>query len=217
MRHYSYKTLVKNNTTAQRAHSIGETIILWKAVYSMHQCKYSLSIVLRQGDTSSWDFPRLARIIASSIQDVWDLIGDVLSWLPRLFMADKLGLHVGFMCYLASLSPWKSPVIWYCTADLSIKPKSSIVCIFSQCFFPWQVGLSCDLFRWIYQILGSSQPRTASALAMHLVTPLTLCFQISSLPTAQIIMVPLGKAVCSWSSRVIIRGGVSVLKKIPKW
>lgn len=36
--------------------------------------------------------------------------------------------------------------------------------------------------------------------------PLTLCFQISSLPTARIITAPLGEAVCSCISRGIIRG-----------
>lgn len=43
--------------------------------------------------------------------------------------------------------------------------------------------------------------------------PLTLCFQISSLPTARIITTPLGEAVCSCISRGIIKGVYQWKKK----
>lgn len=117
---------------------------------------------------------------------------------------------------ISLLSPWQPVVIWSSMVEPSIKPDTSLVCVFFQFPFFFLQLVGPVLRRWICQVLSSSQPglsSSVSALVLYFVSPVTLCFQISSLPTAQIITAPLGEAVCSCISRGIIRGGVSVLKK----
>ena len=199
----------------------------WRDTYSLHggqawrsiqQCKYNKRIVLWRGDAGSWDFPPLAPIIASSI---WDVSG---SDRRCLIMTSSLlhGRQIGSTCWICAVSRFCRPgslssfdLAWW-SLPLSL---TRALFVFSSSFLFFLQLVGPVLLRWICQVLSSSHPglsSSVSALVLYFVSPVTLCFQISSLPTAQIITAPLGEAVYSCISRGIIRGGVSMLKKKKK-
>lgn len=212
------------------AHQNNTSESSWRDTYSLYgreacwpiqQHKYNKCIVLQHGDASSWDFPPLAPIIASSIQDVSRSDRRCLITTSSLLH----GRQIGSTCWICVVSSFcRSGGILSFDIAQRIPPLSLTLALFvfshSYSFFFLffsSAGGTCELLRWICQILSNSQPGltgTASALAACFVTPLTLCFQISSLPTVRIIMAPLWETVCSCISRGIITGWcLSVGKK----